>query len=546
MFFRITNKILIAVFAIISIFFNSSAFAFTDNPPSFVEYLQEQGAFDEKEKAHAFSGNTHATREMLIRWSMNLKNIPGDVNTWQTLAKNIGAFDEWKKAEKIILKKKLTKLEALSFLFSIENISLIDGAIASETSSITDLPKDEKQKAILLTAIEKKLIYTDEDNKISPNKKITKEELAKIIAKMHKAKNATLHPQNIQTETDYDTIQTLLQKNYLYHENIDFNKINDNAFDAMLKTLNDPYSVYMPPEESENFTNYINESHPEISGYAGIGASVQVANEGGIVIGELFSNSPAFQSGIRVGDIIQRVDGKDITKMTLDEGISLIKGPENTVVQIEILRSGKNLSFEVVRKKITVENYNNISATTKDNIVWIKIRGFKTLSGDEFKDILDKNITSDTKGVIIDLRYNPGGLLESAQEMLGELLPAKYLASRLIEHGQETKHEVLGRSKYTDIPLVVFQNEYSASASEIFSASIQDYQRGTIIGNTSFGKGIAQNLFFLQRGSIKLTTAEFISPLGNTIHKKGVTPDVILNAFDDETYFQEAKKVFKK
>lgn len=552
------------IIGLFTLFFSTSivpnTFAFTDEVPEYVEELASYGFFSEEEYEKEFKGNSLATRSDIIRWIMFYQNIeteqyansekiytdiPSQNNLfgYVHMAFSIGAFDNWHLNQKLLPKKKITTLDALSFLLRIENIPVHQAAANSDMYQIEDLPKNPKDRAVIITAIQNEMIIPSENNLVFPNKKLTKSELAYIIYNFY----TSLNKEYYDTEySDYDTIQSLIKNNYLYNANINMDDINDQAFQAMVNALNDPYSEYMPPEVSENFNNYINESHSTVEGYAGIGASVQDAENGGIVIAELFEGSSGIQAGLKVGDIIIKVNGEDITQMYLSDVIDRIKGPENTNIVLTLVRNNQTMDITVLRKKVILTSYDNVTATTKDDIVWVKIRGFKTFAAEEFTEILKKNITPETKGIIIDLRYNPGGLLETAQQMLGEVLPAHSVACRLIEKGIENIYEVSGNGEFTDIPLVVFQNQYSASASEIFSAAIKDYERGSIIGTKSYGKGIAQNLFYLQRGTVKLTTAEFFSPLGNIIHKTGVFADIPLEASDDESYFEAAKKVFNK
>jgi len=246
-----------------------------------------------------------------------------------------------------------------------------------------------------------------------------------------------------------------------------------------------------------------------------------------------------------VGDVVIAVEGENVQDLSVAEIAKKIKGPVGTAISITIIRNEKKLEKRFIREKIFVEDLSSVTTEIVDGIVWIKVRAFKSFTAKDFQEALKKNVTDDVRGVIIDLRYNPGGLMNAAQEMLGEVLSDGSIAVRLYSNSGEEIFYVNGSGDYTEIPLVVFQNEYSASASEIFSASIQDYERGKIIGTTSYGKGIAQTLFTLKRGSLKLTTAEFRSPLQNIIHKRGVSADIELKSQDDASYLYEAKRIFR-
>ncbi|HID91730.1 TPA: S41 family peptidase, partial [Candidatus Peregrinibacteria bacterium] len=339
-------------------------------------------------------------------------------------------------------------------------------------------------------------------------------------------------------------VEELLQSQYLRQNELEENELEDAAISGMVTSLNDPYSVYLPQEKAKAFTNYINEEFEVEKEYAGLGVAIQPATNGGLVITEIFKGSPASVSNLQEGDVIIAIDGVDILDLSVSDIVDKIKGEVGTSSVLRIERNGKTLTKSFVRKKIFIENYSTVSSEIKDHILWIKVRSFKSFTSRDFKKILRENITdnSGVRGVIIDLRFNPGGLMNVAQEMLGEVLPDGSIAVRLYDSKElEDIYYVDGSADYTEIPLVVFQNEYSASASEIFSAAIKDYERGDIIGTTSFGKGIAQQLFTLSRGSLKVTTSEFRSPLQNIIHKVGVTPDHEMRNQSDESYFYEAK-----
>jgi carboxyl-terminal processing protease len=278
----------------------------------------------------------------------------------------------------------------------------------------------------------------------------------------------------------------------------------------------------------------------------GLGVVIQDAKEGGLVITQVFQDGPAFDINLQVGDIITHVDDISIKNKSLKYSIGLIKGPVSKISTLTINRSGKIMHKEFRRRQISVDSIPTISNEIKDGILWIKIRSFKSFTANSFAEILNKNIDKNIKGIIIDLRYNGGGLMESAQKMLGEILPENSVAVRLYTRENEIIYRVKGSGNFINIPIVVFQNEYSASASEIFSAAIKDYERGKIIGTTSYGKGVAQSIFSLKRGSLKLTIAEFKSPLQNIIHKEGVIPDIKMEKFDNISYFIEAKKYLNK
>jgi len=552
-------SLLISISFLGSIGFSSLAYAEANTSLprySFVEIGEE------------ISGKNPISREKFLRWTLNnagfsAKRFSGGREPFIDIKRNqkifpfvasayqAGALDKFVDSRKFLAKKKITRIEALEIIFTIEGISTFQKY--QRKSKIKDLPINNKDKAIIITAEKLGYISKNKKNLVFPYGRFTENDTVKILQKISSShqKNNQKNSEKTQRKklTPLEKTQALILQKYLKKSEISEKKLEDEALTGMMKSLDDKYSVYMPPKTAKNFNNYIaGKSSEKTNDYVGIGIAILKSKKegGGIIVTELF-NGGAKQSGILVGDEITHVNNLNISDLSTPEIVSLIKGEINTSVLLTLKRGKKIFKKTVTRKKIDLSEYTGAMKTVvKNDITWVKFRAFQSTTAQDFKLALSNNLTKESKGLVIDLRYNSGGLLSAAQRMLGELLPENNVAVRLKNDEGEQIVKVKGSGKYTEIPLVVIQNEYSASASEIFAGAIKDYERGSIIGTQSFGKGVAQNLYSLSNGGqIKLTTNEFFTPLGNTVHQKGITPDISLSQQDDATLWKVVKRILK-
>lgn len=549
---------ILAIVAIIFPFFLLWSDAKADIYKGLEIQMEKSGILEGVEEE--FQGHKTISRGEFLQWSINLTqakinnqttNLPFvDITEDDTYFEAIqtsyqaGALDMFEKDTKLLPHRHLNKIEALEILYTLKGISLLEYTGDIEEIEWNDLPSSGKEKQIILLGIQNGYIQPQEEGFIEPFAPVTKNEAAWMISLLinEEAKISSTHQEFERLEE----VQHLIKTEYWDTNAPSSDELEDAAISGMVESLEDPYSLFLQPEESEQFETFFEEDAPtEEQEYAGLGVVVQAANQGGMVITQVFEGSPAQVSDIRVGDIVVEVEGENVQHLSVAEIATQIKGPVNTSLNITIERNGDLIEKTFVRKKIFVENLSSLSTEIKDGIVWIRVRSFKTFTAQDFRTALEANVSDNTKGVIVDLRYNPGGILQTTQEMLGEVLSEGHTAVWLYSPKGSKKLPVIGSGEFTEIPMVVFQNEYSASASEIFSAAIQDYERGTIVGTQSFGKGVAQSLFYLKKGSLKLTTAEFRSPLQNKIHEVGVTPDVEVQNQDDESYFYEAKRILR-
>jgi carboxyl-terminal processing protease len=297
----------------------------------------------------------------------------------------------------------------------------------------------------------------------------------------------------------------------------------------MLESLNDRYSVYYTKEE---FDALMESTTGE---YYGIGAYVsQDVKTGVITIVKPFVNGPAYEAGILPGDIIYKVLGEEVTGKDLSEIVSKMKGAEGTTVDIEVVREGETepMKFTVERRKIEVPTIEY--EMLEDKIGYISVAEFDEVTASQFRDAIDDLEKQGMKGLIIDLRNNPGGLLTTVCDMLDRMLPEGLIVYQEDKNGKRIdEQKSTGEEQFTK-PLVVMVNGNSASASEVFAGAIQDYGIGTILGTTSFGKGIVQSVIPMTDGSgVKVTISKYFTPKGRNIHGIGIEPDVVVDLKDE-------------
>lgn len=289
---------------------------------------------------------------------------------------------------------------------------------------------------------------------------------------------------------------------------------------SLLYALDDPYSCYYTPEEYDELMESSNGT------YCGIGALVsQNAKTGIITIVKPFVDGPAYEAGMLPGDIIYKVEGKEVTGVDISQVVSEMKGEQGTKVTIEVVREGENdpITLEVVRDTVEVPTVEY--KMLEDNIGYIYVMEFDEVTAKQFIEAIDTLMKQNMKGLIIDIRDNPGGLLETVVTMLDRMLPDGLIVYTEDKNGQ--RDEKKSDAIEFNLPLAVLINGNSASASEIFAGAIQDYEKGTIVGTQSFGKGIVQSVIPLYDGSaVKMTVAYYYTPKGRNIHGIGITPDV--------------------
>ena len=340
---------------------------------------------------------------------------------------------------------------------------------------------------------------------------------------------------NTDTFQKTKTIEDVIDE-YYYGEEITTSDIQDGIYKGMLEALNDPYSEYYTKEELEDALN----SSKGIS--YGIGAYVTLNQEMDMaMIAGVMEGTPAEEAGLREGDVIYKVDGEETRGLSVSKVVALVKGKENTTVHLTIYRENEPdfLEKDIVRSKLieTETVYSGILEDT-DNIGYLQIREFDAVTVDQFNEAMAELNASGMKALILDLRSNPGGDLSAVVEIARRILPEGLIVYTEEKSGKRTEYTCDGTHEI-QIPMVVLVNQYSASASEILAGAIKDYNKGTLIGTTTYGKGIVQRIIRLDDSTaIKLTVSAYFTPSGKNIHGTGIEPDIELE-YDYDAYEAE-------
>ena len=321
---------------------------------------------------------------------------------------------------------------------------------------------------------------------------------------------------------------------------------------GMMSALNDPYSSYYTKEEYDALMETTNGI------YYGIGATVsQNVNTGIITIVKPFVDGPAYQSGVLPGDILYMVEEEEVTGVDLTKVVSKMKGEENTEVRITVMREGKSEPIEITITRGQIEIPTVEYEMLKDKLGYISILEFDKITIDQYMAAIKDLESQGMQGLIIDLRDNPGGLYDSAVQMLDRIIGKGLLVFTETKDGTRSEDYATTKEELK-VPLAVIVNGNSASASEIFAGAVQDYKKGTIVGTQSFGKGIVQSLFPLFDGSaVKVTVSNYFTPNGRSIHKTGITPDVeveldeelkqkVVITHEEDNQLQKAIEIIKK
>lgn len=321
-----------------------------------------------------------------------------------------------------------------------------------------------------------------------------------------------------EVEAKLNAIDSVLDS--FYFEEVDDEKAKDSIYKAYLSSYGDKYTVYYTADEYKKLTETTNGT------FCGIGAVCQLSEEGGILLVDVYESGAGYKAGLRSGDRIIRVDGTDVTDMDLSSAVALVKGEKGTQAALKIVRDGATYDYTVVRDEVEVQTVNY--AMTEDNIGYISVSQFENVTAKQFKAAIEDLKSEGAKGIIIDIRNNPGGLLTTVISMLKDILPNGLIVYTEDKDGNRKEYSD-NDNEELDMPLAVLVNGNSASASEIFAGAIQDYGKGVIVGTQTFGKGIVQTVKPLTDGSaIKFTIAKYFTPKGQDIHGKGVTPDVVV------------------
>lgn len=332
------------------------------------------------------------------------------------------------------------------------------------------------------------------------------------------------------TEKKLEELKGLIDEVYLHEEEVDEEALTEGIYQGYIAALNDPYSAYYTTEETK-------EMMESTSGeYSGIGALMSQNRETGVItIANVYENSPAAEAGMKNEDILYKVEGEEVTGVDLSEVVTRVKGEEGTEVKMTLLRGADRQEIEVtaVRRKLQTQT---VSYEMKEGqIGYIRVSEFDEVTLEQFREAKAALESQGMASMLIDLRGNPGGNLSTVCDMLREILPEGLIVYTEERDGERTEYKCDGKTPW-EKPLAVLINGASASASEIFAGAVQDYGIGQLVGTTTYGKGVVQQLFPMTDGTmVKLTIAEYFTPKGRNIDGTGIVPDVEVEYVYDET-----------
>ena len=316
-----------------------------------------------------------------------------------------------------------------------------------------------------------------------------------------------------------------------YLNEIDNDKIQNGIYKGMVDSLGDPYTVYYNSEEYKQFTSSSSGT------YSGIGVAVsQNVTTGAITIVKTFKKGSGEKEGMKPGDVIYKVEGKKIEGLELSKVVSMIKGEEGTFVKVTVLRDGKEIEFNLERKKLEVDTVNyRMEDRSGKKIGYISVSEFDEVTASQFKSAISELSKEGMEGLVIDLRDNPGGLLDVTCEMLDRMIKKGLLVYTVDKYGKRVDEDATDSDSF-DKPVAILVNGNSASASEVFSGAMKDYKAATLVGTKTFGKGIVQSIVPFGDGTaMKVTVSKYYTPNGVNIHGTGIEPDVVVELGKDAT-----------
>lgn len=331
------------------------------------------------------------------------------------------------------------------------------------------------------------------------------------------------------TERKLASIHKLIEQNYLYYDELNEEQLQDAIIKGYVEGLGEPYSKYYSKEETRQLVE------STTGEFGGIGATISqnlTSKVATFVI--IHEDMPAQEAGFMVGDRIYKVNGEDVSGMDLDSITSKVRGDVGTSVEITVIRGDDNKEYTAMVTRDVIKQETVRHEMKEGQLGYIRISEFEDVTKKQFEDALSDLTEQDMKGLVIDLRRNPGGNLDTVCDILDLILPKGDIVSIKDRNGKG-KTFTSDERRQLEVPLVVLIDGYSASASEIFAGAVQDHGIGTLVGTTTYGKGIVQNIYGLLDGTaVKITKSEYFTPKGRNIHGIGIVPDVEVKYEYDE------------
>ncbi len=358
--------------------------------------------------------------------------------------------------------------------------------------------------------------------------------LKPLLTDSIKVNTATQNYDNYEDFVESLAIKVAVMENYLkedfyYEYEGGYEELADRIYKAYMSSLGDDYAYYYDSEE------YMELTQQSAGTYCGIGAVVQQDTETGYIkIVKPYEDGPAFEAGVRANDFIMKIDGKDVSDMDINSAVALMKGEEGTVVNVTVLRNGEEKTFDIERRIVEIQTIEY--EMLENNIGYVAVSSFEGKTAEHFQEAVETLMGDGAESIIVDLRDNGGGLLSAVVSMLDYLLPEGVLVYTEDADGNKI-YERSGAS-CVDVEMAILINGNSASASEVFTGAMQDYEKAVVVGETSFGKGIVQTVRYLGDGTaIKYTTSGYFTPNGRNIHGTGIEPDIeVFLPTEDEAY----------
>ena len=340
------------------------------------------------------------------------------------------------------------------------------------------------------------------------------------------ASGVTLFLFGMDEEPYYKLVELETIIDHYFIDDMNKSAVEDAAADAMVAALNDRWSYYMNADAYQSYREKM------ANAYVGIGVSVTQREDGYIDIVKVEENGPAAEAGVLVGDMVIAVDDRDVSSLTIDEVKKLVRGEEGTKVNLTLKRSGETITAEAVRKAI--QNIVAKGIMLEDNIGLVTIKNFDSRCAEETLAAIEQLLRQGAKGLIFDVRFNPGGYKDELVKILDYLLPEGVLFRSLDYQGIESTEE--SDAQCLDIPMAVLINENSYSAAEFFAAALSEYGVAKLVGEPTTGKGHFQSTFQLSDGSaVVISIGKYRTPKGVSLTDVGLTPDVTVEV-DDETF----------
>ena len=317
----------------------------------------------------------------------------------------------------------------------------------------------------------------------------------------------------------------ILQEHYVDKSAVDPKKLSPAAIQAMVASLGDKFTVYYDAEHFKAAQNFVTNGD---GAFEGIGATMDIVN-GRPVIRSPLPNTPAQKAGLRSGDVVMSIEGKSTEGIPLDQIVSMVRGPKESVVHLQVLRPKTNQTLEFAITRTTIQTVSVSYALLADDIAQVNIYQFIEKTNDDLASTLTSLKEAGVKGIVLDLRDNPGGLVDQVIKIASQFLNDGLVGYEIDNTGKRTDWKVSGSGTAKELPLVVLVNGGSASGSEVLTGALQDQKRGTIIGTQTYGKGSVGQQYSLSDGSgINVIFAKWYTPNGRQINHVGIMPDVVV------------------